>query len=216
MPAARHVLITLATLGSLALAGCDARAQRAEAATRPGARPDTTPLPECEWCGTSEAPAALTSEMRIAGPAEPGTRFVVSGVVYQPDGRTPARDVVLYAYHTNAAGRYPHRGDETGNGRRHGYLRGWLRTDAEGRYRIATIRPMPYPTRREAAHIHLNAQAPGGEERYLKVFLFADDELLSPAERAELARGDAHVVRPVRDAAGVLHATRDIVLERWP
>lgn len=179
------------------------------------ARSSTSPLPACEWCGAPEAPAGITSDMRIARADEPGTRLVVSGVVYRPDGRTPAPGVLIYAYHTDRTGVYPRRGDETGNGRRHGYLRGWLRTDTLGRYRIETIRPEPYSSRSEPAHIHVTVTQPGGSERYIPSILFADDPLLSVRERASLRAGTApHIVQAVRDRAGVLHATRDIILPR--
>ena len=196
----------LCSLAVLAAGACDAGAQR------DGTRP---PLPDCEWCGAAEAPAAPGPVMRIAGPDEPGQRLVVTGTVRRPDGVTPAANVLLYAYHTNAAGVYPRRGDETGNGRRHGYLRGWLRTDSLGRYRIETIRPAPYASRTESAHLHMTATPPGGEERWITSLRFADDPLLTVEQRASIGTAP-DIVAPTAAADGVLHATRDIVLERWP
>jgi protocatechuate 3,4-dioxygenase, beta subunit len=102
-------------------------------------------LPACEWCGTSEAPARLTSTVSLAPANEPGERMVITGTIVRRDGKTPAKNVLLYVYHTNAKGVYPKRGNESGNAQRHGYLRGWLRTDAQGRYRIESIRPVPIP-----------------------------------------------------------------------
>ena len=32
---------------------------------------------------------------------EPGPKMIVSGIVYQRDGKTPAKDVVIYFYHTD-------------------------------------------------------------------------------------------------------------------
>lgn len=175
---------------------------------------DDTPLPDCEWCGADEAPAELGPTLRIAGPEEPGERLVITGTVYEPDGETPAEGVLLYAYHTNAEGVYPKRGDETGNGRRHGYLRGWLRTGEDGRYRIETIRPGAYPTGSEPQHVHMTVRRPGGEERWIESVHFDDDPLLTEAERRDLSgRGGSGVVDPERDEDGVWHATRDIVLE---
>lgn len=81
-------------------------------------------LPSCEWRGADEAPDSLSWQISIAPPDEPGDSLIVTGTVYRPDGRTPAPGVILYVYHTNAQGIYPKKGDETGNGRRHGYLRG--------------------------------------------------------------------------------------------
>ncbi|MCB0644992.1 MAG: intradiol ring-cleavage dioxygenase, partial [Phaeodactylibacter sp.] len=87
------------------------------------------PLPDCEWCGAMDAPTQLSSTLQIAGLQEPGERLLITGTVFQADGVTPAPNILLYAYHTNQAGIYAKKGNETGNGRRHGHLRGWLKTD---------------------------------------------------------------------------------------
>jgi protocatechuate 3,4-dioxygenase beta subunit len=173
------------------------------------------PLPDCEWCGAAEAPEDLSWETRIAGPDEPGDPLVIEGVVYEADGVTPAPGVVLYLYHTNAAGVYPRRGDETGNGRRHGYLRSWLRTDEAGRYLFTTIRPGSYPGRTEPAHIHVTVQAPGHDEYYVDDFVFEGDPALTPAHRARLrGRGGSGIVTLTWDERGVWRGTRDLVLMR--
>jgi protocatechuate 3,4-dioxygenase beta subunit len=169
------------------------------------------PLPACEWCGTAEAPAELDWGVTIAGPDEPGQRIRIDGVVYRPDGRTPAAGVVLYVYHTNADGVYERLGDETGNGRRHGHLRGWLRTAEDGRYQIRTIRPGNYPGRDAAQHIHVTVQEPDGTPEYwLPSFKFADDPLLDADPDAP------NVVSLTRAEDGVWQAHRDIVLPEEP
>jgi len=171
------------------------------------------PLPECEWCGTSEAPATLSATLRMPTSGEAGERLIIEGTVYQPDGSTPAAGLLLYAYHTSAGGVYAKRGDETGNGRRHGYLRGWLRTGADGRYRIETIKPGSYPTRSEPAHVHMTLQPPGEPERYIDDVVFEGDPLLTPEHRARLQqRGGSGIVRLERGSDGLLRATRDIYL----
>jgi len=170
-------------------------------------------LPSCEWCGTGEAPDDLRWETTIAGPDEPGERLTLSGTVYEPDGTTPAPDVVLYLYHTNAEGIYPKRGDETGNARRHGYLRSWVRTDDRGRYRVHTIRPAPYPGRHEPAHIHITVEPPGGDEFWIDSVVFDDDPLLTAEERADRDdRGGSGIVTLTRDDEGRWIGTRDIVI----
>ncbi len=172
------------------------------------------PLPACEWCGAAEAPDAVDWVTTIAGPEEPGQRLVLEGTVFEPDGVTPAAGVLLYVYHTNAEGRYEARGEVPGNERRHGALRGWLRTDENGRYRVETIKPAPYPNRREPAHIHVTVTPPGGEEDWVDSVKFADDPLVTDRYRdPRNARGGSGIVTLSRDADGVLHAVRDIVLE---
>lgn len=213
---ARRCASTLAATAVLVLAsGADAQGslRGIQRDVARGARLQPAALPACEWCGAPEAPARLGSEVRLAGAGEPGTPLVVSGTIYQPDGHTPAPGVLVYAYHANAAGVYPRRGDETGNGRRHGYLRGWLRTDARGRYRIVTIRPAAYATREEPAHVHMTVTPPGRPECWVDSVMFDDDPLLTAAARARLPRrGGPGVVHAVADGRGGLRASRDVVL----
>ena len=174
------------------------------------------PPSECEGCGAWDAPTSLFWSARIAPPGEPGTPLVVSGIVYRPDGRTPAAGVLVYAYHTNAAGVYPSGGTGTGHAQRHGRLRGWVRTDSAGRYQFTTIRPAPYPSRGEPAHIHLTVTPPGGEERWVDDIEFDDDPLLTTEHRRRRQKlGGSGIVRVTRDRSGVERATRDIRLEVW-
>ena len=172
------------------------------------------PLPNCEWCGAADAPRDPAPVVRIAPSGEPGTPLEISGVVRTAEGR-PLAGVLIYAYHTDARGLYPRRGDETGNGRRHGYLRAWVRTDAQGRYGFRTIRPASYPSRPEPAHVHLTLTPPGGVEVWVDAIEFDDDPLLTPAARRRREnRGGPGIVRPVTNAHGVQHVVRDIILER--
>jgi protocatechuate 3,4-dioxygenase beta subunit len=203
-------------LGTTVVAGA-ALALAARAAGGQSAREPAIPASRCEGCGAADAPPALGWRARIAPAGEPGTPLVVSGVVYRPDRRTPAAGVLVYAYHTSAAGAYAPADGATGNARRHGRLRGWLRTDAAGRYELATIRPGGYPGRDDPEHIHLTVTPPGGEERWIDSIVFDDDPRLTPRRRVALAGvGGSGVVRLTRDRHGVLRGVRDIVLERWP
>jgi protocatechuate 3,4-dioxygenase beta subunit len=164
-------------------------------------------LSSCEWCGAAEAPAKLTNVARLAPANEPGERMVITGTIYRRDGRTPSAEVLLYVYHTNAAGIYPKRGNERGNDRRHGYLRGWLKTGADGRYRIESIRPGSYPTRRDPAHVHPTIKMAGREEFWIDEFLFDDDPKLTPDQR----KGQDGIMR-MNKRGGVWTGTRNIVL----
>lgn len=175
------------------------------------------PLPECEYCGAPDAPPAseLSWSAVIAPPDEPGERLVVSGVVYEPDGRTPAAGVMMYLWHTDATGIYPRSSDERGNARRHGRLRGWLVTDAQGRYQIETIRPAPYPNDTLAAHIHATLTRAGQSERWIEDFVFEGDPFVAErdARASKQAGRFGPVLTPVRGEDGILRAERDI---RWP
>ncbi|MEL6610898.1 MAG: intradiol ring-cleavage dioxygenase [Bacteroidota bacterium] len=171
------------------------------------------PLPACEWCGADEAPDDLTATDTIPTHSEPGERLRLSGLVTDAEGQ-PMADVLVYAYHTNASGYYPHRKGEAGNERRHGYLRGWVRTDADGRYTFHTIRPAPYRNHTEPAHIHLTVQPPSADEVWIDDVMFEGDPLLTDAYRARLEqRGGSGIVTLTREGDGPWLAVRDIVLD---
>lgn len=171
------------------------------------------PGSDCEWCGAHEAPADLESETTLAGEEEPGRRLTLTGTVYGPDGETPAPGVLIYLYHTNAEGIYPTRGDETGNARRHGYLRGWVVTDAEGRYKVHTIKPGSYPGGDEPAHIHMTVKQPGRDENWIDSVLFEGDPKITQRIRERRSgRGGEGIVELEKGTGDTLRARRDVIL----
>jgi protocatechuate 3,4-dioxygenase, beta subunit len=178
-------------------------------------RPD---LFNCDGCeAINDRPHdGLSWAITIAGAAEPGERLFLSGRVFKADGRTPAPNVIVYAYHTNAAGIYPPANDApSAAGRRHGVLRGWTRTNAQGEYRFHTIRPGTYPSRSDPAHIHMIVKEPSRQEYWIDEVVFTDDPLVDARYRGRLQnRGGNGIVTPTRDANGTWHARRDITLER--
>lgn len=141
-----------------------------------------------------------------------GSPLLLTGIIYESDGKTPARDVVLYIYHTDQRGLYATRGHETGWAKRHGYIRGWIRTGADGRYSFYTQRPAAYPNDQIPAHIHPVIREADMLPYYVDEWLFDDDPLLTPAERAKQpGYGGSGIVRTsLRN--GLLVATRDIIL----
>jgi protocatechuate 3,4-dioxygenase beta subunit len=91
----------------------------------------------------------------------------------------PLPGVLLYVFHTDATGHYTKRGDEQGVQRWQGHLHGWLRTGADGRYAVRTIRPAPYPDGSMPAHIHAALQLPDGRACWVNDFVFADDPMVT-------------------------------------
>jgi protocatechuate 3,4-dioxygenase beta subunit len=174
-------------------------------------------LPDCEWCGAAEAPDNLTSAIALADANEPGERLLLQGTMYAPDGVTPAPGVLLYLYQTNHAGLYAQRGSETGNSRRHGYLRGWLVSDDQGNFEVRTILPGYYPNRASPRHIHMTVQEPGRLEYWLDDVLFAGDPLMTANVIAiREGRGGPAIVTTHREAHGGLIARRNVILWRPP
>lgn len=143
-----------------------------------------------------------------------GPKISVSGTIFLPDGKTPAQDVILYLYHTDQTGVYPVRDDVTGAGRRHGYLRTWLKTDSHGRYQFFTLRPASYPGSRNPAHIHAIVKEPAKQPYWIDDFLFDDDPFLTKEQRGYVQGrgGDQGILRDGKAMDGVMMYRRDIVL----
>lgn len=183
---------------------------------QPVARSD---LYNCEGCeAVGERPAgALPTIVELAGRDEPGERMVLTGRVTTADGTAPAAGVVIYAHHTNSAGLYANGSNESMWSRRHGRLRGWARTGADGRYTFRTIKPAPYPDRTMPAHVHLFIGEPGRRPYYIDDVVFDGEFGVTAAYRkARELRGGNGIVPLRRTASGEWLATRDIRLEAHP
>ena len=76
-------------------------------------------------------PSNLQWETTIVNASEPGEPMIISGTIFKKDGRTPAAGVIFYVYHTDNKGYYSPSANQTG-AKRHGHLRGWIRTGADG------------------------------------------------------------------------------------
>ncbi|OIN59856.1 dioxygenase family protein [Arsenicibacter rosenii] len=175
--------------------------------------------PTCTDCLFDKLPGHLSHRLTIAPDTVRGQRIRITGTVYLSDGVTPAAGVLLYAYHTNAAGKYPKRGNEEKRSYAwwHGYLRGWLRTDAKGRYEINTIKPGMYPTRDAPAHIHAVVKAPMQTSAYwISDFVFQGDPQLTDTYWYRLEQREGLVrykgVALARENDGVWEGHRDLVL----
>jgi len=139
-------------------------------------------------------------------------KMKVTGFVYKKGTRTPAENVIVYIYHTNRQGVYQTKGDEKGWAKRHGYIRGWVKTGKDGKYTFYSFRPGSYPDRSEPEHIHITIKEPTTNEYYLDEYFFADDPLLKQSFVKKLPkRGGSGIVKPVREG-GMLVIKRDLWL----
>jgi protocatechuate 3,4-dioxygenase beta subunit len=139
-------------------------------------------------------------------------KLKISGTVYQKDGKTPAENVIIYIYHTDRQGIYKTKGDETGWAKRHGFIRGWVKTGKDGFYMFHTFKPAPYPNGSESAHIHVTLKEPDKNEYYIDNYLFDDDPLLTQGIRKSRAnRGGSGIIK-LKEENGILLMKRDIIL----
>ena len=172
----------------------------------------------CNWCGTSEAPENVSWKTVIPPKGELGKKLIISGTIYLPDGKTPAKDIIVYVHHTNNEGIYPKKGNEKGNGQYHGYLRGWMKTDSNGKYEFETIRPSPYHSHTgEPAHIHYNIQGTDYPEYWLTAIWFSDDPRVTDEYKKSVKRsgGYSNIIPLTKDGNNVLRGKRNIILEKF-
>ena len=175
------------------------------AAIRRNARPRGA-----EGMGAIDFPADVRPKLRLASEKDAGELMVISGTVFQSDGRTPAENTLIYLYHTDTEGYY----GRTSNEHKHGRYRGWMLTKKEGRYSFITIKPAPYPEQRWAAHIHMTVTTPTAREDWVDSILFEGDRLINSRERSEAGRrgGFNPIVTLKKGEGGLYFAARDIQL----
>lgn len=184
------------------------------ACTQPNQKAEKRVVPNCEDCELmfEGMPQNLSWQTTIAGSNEPGEPLIISGVIYKQDGKTPAPAVVLYVYHTDNSGHYSP-GPNQKLGKRHGHLRGWMKTDDHGRYQFKTVRPASYPNRKDPQHIHPIIKESETSIYWIDEYLFEDDPLVTEEVRSkEHKRGGPGIIRLKKDTNGVWTGHRDIIL----
>lgn len=200
-------------LALVLLAACDAPASDRAAATAIN-RPVPVIGHPCEGCEAvfDGMPAEIPSSIRLVPFGELGVPMRITGRVLDGSGRARA-GVVIYAYQTDRTGIYPRPAQRLGfDAMRHGRLRGWVRSDAQGRYAIDTIRPGSYPGEDVAEHVHMHVLEPGCFTYYIDDLMFLDDPKLSAEERRQAhGTGGNGFLRPVM-ADGRWQVERDVVL----
>ena len=144
---------------------------------------------------------------------EQGPKILVTGTIFKRDGSTTAKDVIIYIYHTNQQGIYQAKGNETGWAKRHGYIRGWIKTSADGKYSFYTLQPASYPQGKNPAHIHPVVKEPGLSPYWIDEYLFEGDPFLTEGEVTHQSRrGGNGIIKvvPGNDGLGIMK--RDILL----
>ena len=142
-------------------------------------------------------PANIKSVDTSAGWAEKGQKLLVTGTVFKLGGKTPAPNVVIYYWQTDNNGYYSLKQGLDEKAKRHGHIRGWVKTDENGKYSIYTIKPAPYPNENIPAHIHTSIKEPNiDNEYYIDEFVFDDDKYLTGEKRKALEnRGGSGILR---------------------
>jgi protocatechuate 3,4-dioxygenase beta subunit len=152
-----------------------------------------TSLPPALAGSPKADPCAQAGREAVLAPSsEPGERLRVEGLVFAPDGTTPVEGAIVYAYQTDTTGLYATPPARTPR------LRGYMKTDRDGRFSYDTIRPGSYPGGKNPAHVHHQAWGAGYPAQWAGDLLFDDDPLVPASERRRSeALGPFSFVRPV-------------------
>lgn len=170
----------------------------------------------CESCEILFVDMPKTIPSVVTGPGwfEPGQKLILSGTIFQPDGKTPAVGVVLYYWQASHKGVYEPSKSQKKESSKHGKLRGWIKTDSLGGYQLRTIRPGSYPGSAIPAHIHLLVLEPAIDGPYfIDDILFSDDPFLDQTVKKyppENRGGSGVLTTTIED--GIQFCKRDIVL----
>jgi len=168
----------------------------------------------CEACELmfENMPAQISERTNIAKAGEEGEPLIISGIIYQPDGKTPAPGVILYVYHTDSKGFYspaPNQKDAV----QHGHLRGWVKPNEVGFYEFKTIRPASYPKSKAPQHIHPIIYEPQKGYYWIDEYVFTDDPFLTEEEKSHTRnRGGSGIIDLKKNKQGAWEGKRNIIL----
>lgn len=133
-------------------------------------------------------------------------KLKISGTIFQNDGVTPAKDVILFINQTDENGNFEMKIDD--HKKRYVFHRAWVKTDTDGQYTFYTFIPGTIHRSNELKHIHPVIKEPGQAEHDLDAFVFDNDPLLTKRCRKKL--GDD--ILKLEKKEDMYVATKNIVL----
>ena len=136
-------------------------------------------------------------------------KLKISGTIYKSDGKTPAKDVILYIFQADENGNYNMKRDD--KRKRFVYHRAWVKTDENGKYTFYTFMPGKMLRTKELKQIHRIVKEPGKEPYELMPFFFNDDPLIPELTLACRANAVNSMLR-IEKQDGMLVAIKDIKL----
>ena len=139
------------------------------------------------------------------------SKIKITGTIYKSDGVTPAENVLLFINQANERGNFELKRH---NKKRYVHHRGWIKTDADGRYTFYTFIPGDYYYANELKRIYPIVKAPNETAYKMDSFLFDNDEKLSKYCRKRIAKANqTNRILKLEEKGGMLVAQRDIYLD---
>lgn len=152
----------------------------------------------------------LNNTDTIPGFESNSNKLKISGIIYESDGTTPAKDVILYIEQADENGDFDLRKD---NDVRYVHNRGWIKTDANGRYTFYTYIPGNDRRFNFMKQLFPIIKEPSKPEYEIGTFLFDEDPLLSKLCRKRMAKkGDPTRILKLKKEDGLFVTQKDIIL----
>lgn len=138
-------------------------------------------------------------------------KIKITGTIYKSDGVTPAENVLLFINQANERGNFELKRH---NKKRYVYHRGWVKTDADGRYTFYTFIPGDYYYANELKRIYPIVKAPNETPYKMDALLFDNDEKLRNYCRKRIAKANQNDrILKVEEKDGMFVAQKDIFLD---
>ncbi|NNC49322.1 MAG: hypothetical protein HKO01_02170 [Flaviramulus sp.] len=141
--------------------------------------------------------------------ASKSNKLKIIGTIYENDGVTPAKNVLLFIHQTDENGNFELKRQ---NKKRYVHHRGWVKTDADGRYTFYTFVPGSYIYGKELKQILPIIKEPGKPEQKIETFVFDDDPLLKDECRERIEQTNPNRILKLDKKEGLFVAQRDIIL----
>lgn len=136
-------------------------------------------------------------------------KLKITGTIYESDGVTPAKNVLLFIHQADEEGEFELKRE---NKKRYVHHRGWVKTDEDGHYTLYTFVPGSYIYGKEPKQILPIIKEPSKPEYKLETFLFDDDPLLTEKCRTKIEATNPNRILKLDKKEGLFVAKRDIVL----
>ena len=138
-------------------------------------------------------------------------KLKISGTIYENDGITPAKDIILLIEQADEHGDFDMRKHNT---KRYIHNRGWIKTNADGQYTFYTFIPGNDRRYNQLQQLFPVIKEPTKPEYEIASFLFDEDPLLSKRCRKRIAKKDDPTrILKLKKENGLYAAQRDIVLK---
>lgn len=147
----------------------------------------------------------------IPGFENKAEKLMITGTIFESDGVTPAKNVILYICQADEEGDYH---SKKINGKRTLKHQGWIKTDADGNYTFYTFIPGNHWGSKDLKQIHGYIKEPNTTNAYaINHFVFDNDPFLRKSCRKKIAKRGLNNILKLEKQDGLFVGKRNIVLQ---